>query len=562
MRAWLQATVAFVCLLCLWGLFELPGFFLPEPLRPTGDFFVLLLLYLLSFALGQRLGRLLRWPLGLCAAILVLYRFDRAAFVLFMGQEPLLYDQLFMLKLVLVLLSDLWTKQIGLALVAAPFALGLLLLLVHWLLRGARGLGRPPAREYALLLLLMLGIASLVGHFVPSVQAYAPRWATPGLLANLQRSREIYATVRRQVHSSPYRALQNVKLQRRPDIYLILVESYGRVIADRDDLREPWLEQLRAMEGSLGRAGWHTASAFSTAPVAGGRSWLAEGSVLTGIHIDYEAVFHHLVGEIDQVPNLVGVLAKWGYHTLLLAPADRVRKGVEEANYYNYERTIRMGDLGYNGPKLGWGVVPDQYSLSHTDENVLRKAPRPLFFDYHMVSSHTPWKDVPTLVDDWHSLSNPGGSPRKPRKTRDGQPHNSLSTRLKRYSEFEPIFSVDGVRSELAQPYLATILYDLKLLERFLPGVQGDPLVIIMGDHQPPLVASSGFETPVHLFARDPALLQEFKEHGFKDGLQLSSTDPVSVRHEGLFSLVIRALARCCSKQRPLPSYSPQGAGY
>ena len=113
------------------------------------------------------------------------------------------------------------------------------------------------------------------------------------------------------------------------------------------------------------------ASAFSKAPVMGGRSWLAEGSLIMGMHVGYEALFRQVVDQIDRVPNLVSFLKRQGYRTVLLAPADRVRPGVEAVNYYHYDQTLGFDDLHYRGPPRGWGLVPDQYSLGYVDEHVL-----------------------------------------------------------------------------------------------------------------------------------------------------------------------------------------------
>jgi hypothetical protein len=102
------------------------------------------------------------------------------------------------------------------------------------------------------------------------------------------------------------------------------------------------------------------------------------------------------------------------------------------------------------------------------------------------------------------------------------------------------------------------------LLERYLTTLSGDALVIVMGDHQPPFIApeTNNFESVIHMFARDPVLLEEFKAHGFKDGLMLTPEDTAALRHEGMFSLIARALARCCSNGSWQPEYRPGGTKY
>jgi hypothetical protein len=544
-----------LALLGLIVLFELPEAVLLESVRPAADLFVLLAGYLLSLRLAVWPGRVVRWGLGIYTALLVFYRTDRAAILAFMGQDPLLYDQMLMVRYLLVLFSDLWNWKLGVGLAAFPVVVALIAVATGRLLRALRPLAFESRQSAAALLVLVLGCASTAlgdGRFI-----------SPGLVVNLEASQAIYDSVQKQLRNSPYRAFDAIELQRRPDVYLIFVESYGRVMLEHPSMRPVWRERADAMERGLTAAGWHLASAFTVAPVAGGRSWLAVASILMGIKIEYEAVFHHLIGRIDRLPNLVSMLAKQGYNTISLAPSDRVRKGVEEVNYYNYRRVVRLGDLDYRGPKMGWGIVPDQYSLYHTQENVLRGARRPLFFNFHMVSSHTPFEPVPELVDDWRSL---GGAPGD-RSPVDDEKDNAIGRRMKRFSQSPPRFTPMGeLRSEMARNYAATIVYDLELLQRFLEQLSGDALVIVMGDHQPPFVArgTESFETPIHLFARDPALLSEFLANGFKPGLMLGRGDTAAIRHQGLFSLIVRDLARCCGSASGavLPAYRAQGAEF
>jgi hypothetical protein len=560
MRSWVRSFKPWLAWLSLLILFELPGLLLSEPMRPTADVLALVAAYLLSLRVRSRVGTALRWLLASYGLLLVFYRIDRSGFIAFMGQEPLLYDQLFMVRHLLVLLSDLWSWQVGAGLVASLVVGAGLLYLVRWLLRALGDLPQRP-RQYriALAIVALALVGASFAHASSLEWTYMPRWISPALAANLAKSQSIYASVRRQVRTTPYRDFERLKLQRKPDIYLMWVESYGRVIVDRPSMRWRWKDSIRKMDEKLSAAGWHAASAFSVAPVAGGRSWLAEGSLMMGIHIDYEAVFHHLIGVAEGVPNLVSLLDKQGYNTILLGPADRPRKGVESANYYGYDRQIGLNDLNYTGPKVGWGIVPDQYSLQHTHEHVLRSAPRPLFFNYHMVSSHAPWEDVPVIVNDWRTLN------QAPGKRNEDRGNSALGMRVRRFAYAPPRFMNMGeLRSRSGRNFQSTILYDLKLLEGYLENLGGDALVFVIGDHQPPFIAAetAGFESVVHVLARDPALLQEFAEQGFKPGLMLGVEDSAAVEHEGMFSLIVRALARCCSDTRPLPAYLPAGTHY
>ena len=83
----------------------------------------------------------------------------------------------------------------------------------------------------------------------------------------------------------------------------------------------------------------------------------------------------------------------------------------------------------------------------------------------------------------------------------------------------------------------------------------------MMGDHQPPAITpeKTNFDVPVHIFARDPILLEEFRERGFRNGLVPERTDPAALEHGGFFSLIVRALVRCCGDAAKPPVYLRAG---
>ncbi|HMI90291.1 MAG TPA: hypothetical protein VK509_02955, partial [Polyangiales bacterium] len=109
--------------------------------------------------------------------------------------------------------------------------------------------------------------------------------------------------------------------------------------------------------------------------------------------------------------------------------------------------------------------------------------------------------------------------------------------------------------------YARSIAYDFALLRDALSKLHGDDLVLVMGDHQPPLIAGAhdDFASPMHAFARDPALLAELIEHGFAPRLVLAPHAESALRHEGLFSLLVRTLVRYGGQRSGLPPYLPHG---
>jgi hypothetical protein len=288
------------------------------------------------------------------------------------------------------------------------------------------------------------------------------------------------------------------------------------------------------------------------------------------VRVGYQALFQTLFdGGRVHVPSLVEFLRVHGYQTLLLAPANRERPGLRKDNPYGYTHTLAYADLHYRGPDFGWGKVPDQYSLAYAHDAFLSASASPLFFMFVMVSSHAPWLHVPKRVDDAHAREpeayermarlNPAeapakGTPRSPFR-------NPVLRDLEFYSHELRMRNHEIVQPELRAGYGRSIAYDFELIRDELLGLHGDDLVIVMGDHQPPLVTREASDTavPVHVLARDPALLREWLAHGFAPGLQLAPSAPAALRHEGLFSLIVRDLVGLGAPESALPPFLPHG---
>ncbi|HEX3594094.1 MAG TPA: hypothetical protein VHU80_03300 [Polyangiaceae bacterium] len=556
----------FLALASLWGLYELPTVFSPNGIdlhgvRPTGDFLVLLAAY--PFVLSSEHRRVLRRIWFVCLGVLIAVRIDWTACWIITRSRPLLYDQLFLFRHLFVLVGDLWSAPMALCLVALGLVTWGIVRLSCALGRASRPVFAPPERRRTTLsLCAAVGVCAALTLVRIAAGTTEPlvHWILPELADNLHQSVRTYRAVREGIFDSPYKAYAGIRLVRRPNVTFIFVESYGKIIADSADLAARLTPRLTGVQRSLGQEGWHMVSGYSTAPVSGGRSWLAVGSIFMGTSVPYESIFRHLVHEGAGLPSIPSFLAERGYDTVGLEPSDRVRPGVEEVNYYHLARQIHFDDLHYTGRAIGWGLVPDQYSLGFAEDNVLAgEGERPRFFMFHMVSSHVPWSTVPSLVDDWHALNDDGGAP-------IGNAHgehptlyqlgDGLYTRLHRYGRegMRRLAEYRDLSLGYRERYVDDVAYDLSVIERHLLREHGDELVVVMGDHQPPAVAPpyENFDVPVHVFARDPALLAEFVERGFRPGLLLDSTTKPVVDHAGIFSLLVRALMRV-QPGRPVP---------
>ena len=293
-------------------------------LRPSGE-----LLLLVAVAVATARWRYASWvqraALGV-GVVLWIYMLDELVATLIVKQTPPLYDQVYLVRHLGVLLLDLWSWRMALALAGIGVGLVVVVKLAAFLVRTAvGGLSARPRRE-TVPVAIALGTLLLVGTAVDGL-VY---WTTPGLVANARASLRMQRDLQNGIDHSPYSGYAEAyALTRKPDVHLFLVESYGRLISMHPDSSPQWREQMTEIEQRLDASGWHAVTAYSRAPISGGRSWLAEATLLTGVFVRYEATFQHLMTQIDQAPNLVAFLAAQGYQTVLLAPKDRPRPGVE-----------------------------------------------------------------------------------------------------------------------------------------------------------------------------------------------------------------------------------------
>jgi hypothetical protein len=518
----------------------------PAALRPTGE--VLVLSTAAWLAARAKLGRASVFCPGLLLALLLVVRVDFAIYFIAMRSQPLLYEQLVTIQHFVGLITDLFTLELAAVIVGLLILAIALLWLVRALLsRTSKLAGADQAKRVAVAL-SALWVLALAGTLLGPRDASHVwvRWMVPELLGNVKESVLIHRSVLGGIVSSPYRDFQRLRLAHKPDVLVFFVESYGRVLAEHEATLPRWTAALTGLDARLSKSGWHSASAFSTAPVSGGTSWLAVGSIFFGAHVRYQGVYQRFVDGGEGVPSLPRFFQQQGYATVNLAPSVRPRRGIELENRYGFGTYLRQPDLEYRGPRMGWGFVPDQYTLGFAEERVLPHVQAPLFLLFHMVSSHAHWGSVPTYVSDWRSW-------------------NSIGDELDRRSMDETARAVAerasrGLTSSARTSYEGSVLYDLRVVEDFLSRRTRDTLVILMGDHQPPVLSSQSdtFDVPMHVIARDPTVLQEFLERGFSKGLVPPVKLPAQVKHEGLFSLIVRAMARA-DGSATVPEYYADG---
>jgi hypothetical protein len=291
------------------------------------------------------------------------------------------------------------------------------------------------------------------------------------------------------------------------DVIVSFVESYGRVAVE-DPMLGPEVRALLADgDRRLAAAGFSARSAFLTSPTAGGGSWLAHSTLLSGVWIDNQQRYTNLL-RTDRF-TLASAFKRAGWRTVGVEPA--VTKAWPEGSFYGYDRIYDDHAVGYRGPKFSYATMPDQYTLANFQRSERGPGHAPVMAEITLVSSHAPWAPLPRMVD-WDAVGD--GSVFYP------MPAQGLSP--------DVVWrSTSTVRAE----YAHSVEYSLRALISYVEHYGDDHLVLVfLGDHQPaPVVTGDGAsrDVPVTIVARDPAVLDRIAGWGWSTGLQPAAAAPV-----------------------------------
>ena len=282
------------------------------------------------------------------------------------------------------------------------------------------------------------------------------------------------------------------------NVYLILVESYGRALFEWPPLMDISKATFDAFERDVQAHGFTLASGVLNSSTYGGQSWLAHNTLDTGIptrnQLEYEIVYAR------KPRALASYFSAAGYRTVLVQPnTTRVASG----DFYGFQQKYYKVDFGYRGPSYAWATMPDQFVLDFVRRREMVERKQPLFIQYVLVSSHAPWSKIPTVIDDFDRLG-------------DGHLFHGAPT-LK--------FPIEWPHFENAtEAYGKSIVYDFDVLRRYITQYIDDgSLVIILGDHQP--VAEVNGDTweygvPVHVLSKNAELVHPFVTRGYQPGIR------------------------------------------
>jgi hypothetical protein len=289
------------------------------------------------------------------------------------------------------------------------------------------------------------------------------------------------------------------------DVVLAFVESYGRSAVESPQYAPHVDAVLDQGSQRLREAGFSARSGWLTSSTAGGGSWLAHATLLSGLWVDNQQRYRTLVNSERLTLNTA--FHKADSRTVALMPA--ITRAWPEGEFYGYDKVYDDRNLGYRGPRFSFATMPDQYTLSTLQRTELAKKDRPpVMAETALVSSHAPWASIPSLVP-WDQVG-------------DGSIFDGMG------KGYDAPWPPGGqIRTE----YRKSIEYTLNTLVSYMETYGNDKTVLIfLGDHQPaPLITGPGAsrDVPITIVAKDKAVIDRISGWNWQDGLRPGKDTPV-----------------------------------
>jgi hypothetical protein len=304
--------------------------------------------------------------------------------------------------------------------------------------------------------------------------------------------------------AGPYELLDGL---RGKDVVVVFVESYGRVALEGSS-SAGINAALDRNTAELAESGFVSRSAFLTSPTFGAVSWLAHATLQSGLWVDSQQRYDVLVTSPRH--TLTSLFDRAGWRTVGMSPANT--RDWPQREFYGFDQFYDSRNVGYEGPRFGYPTMPDQYTLDAFHRLELAPSPRPpVMAEVDLITSHAPWSRVPMLIDQ--------------ADVGDGSVFEGMPEELLSEGDIWP--EPDRVKAA----YGEAIEYSLNALARFVATYGDDELVlVVVGDHQPATIVSgrdAGFDVPVAVVAKDPAVIDRIAEWGWDDGLRPRSAAPV-----------------------------------
>jgi phosphatidylglycerophosphate synthase len=293
------------------------------------------------------------------------------------------------------------------------------------------------------------------------------------------------------------------------DVLLVFVESYGEVALEGLPTSSDLRDSVDANDRRLEAAGYRSRSAYLTSPTFGAMSWLAHSTLQSGLWIDNQGTYDLLLDR-DRL-TLSSAFGKAGWRSVGMIPAD-TEPWPEGQRFYRWEALHDLTNMDYQGPRFGYGRMPDQFALESFRRLELDRPGRgPVMAEIDLESSHNPWVPLPRMVD--------------PDELGDGSVFDGMPEEGQQRDDVWR--DADLVKAA----YVRSLQYSLDALTEFVERSEDDDLVlVVLGDHWPVTTVSGttpGHDVPISVVANDPAVLRRIDAWGWQDGLRPQTGAPV-----------------------------------
>jgi hypothetical protein len=288
------------------------------------------------------------------------------------------------------------------------------------------------------------------------------------------------------------------------DVLLTFIESYGMAAIDDPEFAAVIRPRLDTLAARAAADGIHLVTGKLTSPTQGGQSWYAHGTAISGLWLSNQLRYELLIA--SERETMVDDFRHAGYRTAALMPA--ITASWPDGARLGYDAVHTAANIPYGGPPLYWVTMPDQFTWSYLQRTVrgltadaTGAGGRPQFVEAAMVSSHAPWTPILPMID-WDEIGDGSGFEAF---RQEGHPPEELW------------IDIDQLRVQ----YARSIDYSLEAMIGYADRYLDErTLLIVMGDHQPApwITGPAGPNVPVHVLARDPALLEPFLDWGFLAG--------------------------------------------
>ena len=292
------------------------------------------------------------------------------------------------------------------------------------------------------------------------------------------------------------------------DVVLTFIESYGRNAVEDPRYAPVIAPVLDAGTARLAAAGYGARSGWLTSPLAGGGSWMAHATFVSGLRIDNQNRYRSLVSGDRR--TLTSMFRDSGWETADVAPG--TNRAWPEGAFFGFDRVHDFRTLGYKGPNFAWSPMPDQYTLTAFERMEHGRTDRgPLMAQVELTSSHVPWTPYPRTIP-WDAVG-------------DGSVYGP------QVEGTEPPDEVWKNDDRVREAYRDSTAYSLDTLISYVERYGNDNLVLVfLGDHQPASIITGDGAThdvPITIIAKDPAVLDKIAGWQWDAGLRPGPQAPV-----------------------------------